>query len=148
MQLRAISYQWGKGRENEKFSDVYESVMAEYGHSAGFKKTFASMMLLLRYLEENIDAPPHWISTSHLDCRFYENDRVEYKLNEAVETHKLLIRHSPWNIKDNLALVVPINLGSLISIAKIKIRGGDLESSGQLIGEILRGEVTFAAIRK
>ena len=140
MQLRAISYQLGKGREEETFSSVYETFFAGQGNES-FQKAVFNMTTLLRYLEENIDAPPHWICNSHNRCVFYSNDHLNYE--HYAQNRKVIVSAS--SLKNYYSLEIPTYWESHYCVARIE--SGNMESTAKLIDEILHGKLTFAVTK-
>jgi hypothetical protein len=143
MQLRAISYQLGAGRQSERFSDVYESALAGEG-SEWVQKALVDITRLLRFIEDNIDAPPHWVCTSHLNCIFYREDMREYIHEAPGQGVSITIEFTGF--EDNYRVGLPIVFDG--THGSIKIFSGDLQSTAKIIGEILNEQISFSIIRK
>lgn len=74
MKLLQVGFKSDEDKENLLFSEIYERAFSD----SGFLKQVEMMLDLIRYLENEVEAPTHWVCTSHLDLVFYDKDFEVY----------------------------------------------------------------------
>ncbi len=79
------------------------------------------MLALIRYLENEIDAPEHWVCTSHLSLTFHNEDFESYRKG-VIETRVLNV-----GMLEGKQGVYEIN----------KLTTSDIEIAGEWIRQIL-----------
>ena len=77
MQIRHITFQRGKSKKAYKFSEYYEQMFSEVKHP-DTQARVQMIVDLLKYLENEVDAPPQWVNTSHFDISFHDHDCAVY----------------------------------------------------------------------
>ena len=75
MELYGVSFQTRASDRRKKFSRVYCRLFRNYIDRSPDMQAPA---FLLEYLETEVDAPPHWVCTSHQRIIFYTQDRLRY----------------------------------------------------------------------
>lgn len=130
MQLRAISYQWGKGRENEDFSAVYKSVFAGEG-ADWFQKTVSHTVNLLEYLEKEISGPDQWICTSHSDCVFYPSDSEHWARDKIISSQPSSLSVNCFG-ESRVDVIIDCESSNL----RATLHSGDMKSTAKLIGDL------------
>ncbi len=76
MKLSLISFQGGAKRSG-RFSEIYERDFSGGGDET-YVRDVNAMLALIRYLEDEVDAPDHWICTSHVHLGFFKKDIKNY----------------------------------------------------------------------
>ncbi len=73
MKLSVISFQNPSKGKHPRFSDIYEQAFSNESNEK-FRQVVQAMLALLRHLENEVDAPEHWVCFSHGDLMFYSKD--------------------------------------------------------------------------
>jgi hypothetical protein len=87
MKLTHITFQGGVDDGQRKFSEYYKEHFTT-GGSAEFNEHGVKMLELIRYLEQEVNAPPQWVCTSHADIVLHNRDSVDY--SEAVDAEDVV----------------------------------------------------------
>lgn len=76
MQLKPISAQGSRGLES-----YFKHLAARAGHDPWFNGLVVKMIELVQHLEQDVDGPPKWVTTSHV--LFYISDEDSYNPDKA-----------------------------------------------------------------
>lgn len=83
MKLTHITFQGGRDSIEQKFSESYREQFTTHG-SAEYTECTLKMLKLIEHLEQEVDAPPQWVCTSHADLVLRNRDFEGY--GEAADT--------------------------------------------------------------
>ena len=73
MKLSLISFQNFNKERSCPFSEIYEQSFSDESNEK-YVQAVKAMLTLIRHLENEIEAPEHWICFSHGDLMFYNKD--------------------------------------------------------------------------
>lgn len=84
MKLFHITFQGGKENKQRKFSEIYREQFCT-GPEGEFKERTWKMLELIEHLEQNVEGPTQWVTTSHASLLLRDRDYEELRKVRNVE---------------------------------------------------------------